>query len=85
MRKNKTKHVEDTDYVFTVVQLGVERKAVGGREGGREGERENSNSQTLILKDSCIRPMGTYLTASPCYTTNTNKHDNTTNIYYKQD
>ena len=52
-------------------------------------ERENSNSKTLILKDSSIRsiwrtvaldPFGpTYLTASPCYTTNTNKHDNTTN------
>jgi len=24
----------------------------------------------------------TYLTASPCCTTNTNKHDNTTNKYY---
>ena len=35
------------------------------------------NSITLILKDSSIR---TYLTASPCYTTNRNKLDNTTNI-----
>ena len=25
----------------------------------------------------------TYLTASPCYTTNTNQHDYTRNIYYK--
>ena len=49
--KTKQKHVEDTDYVFIVVQLGVERKEVGG--GGME--RENSNSKTLILKDSSIR------------------------------
>ena len=40
----------------------------------------NSNSKTLILKDSSVRSIWTYLTASPCYTTNTNKHDNTTNI-----
>ena len=42
---------------------------------------ENSNSKTLILKDSSVRSIWTYLTASPCYTTNKNKHDNTqTNI-----
>ena len=29
-------------------------------------ERENSNSKTLILKDSSIRSIWTYLTASPC-------------------
>ena len=29
--------------------------------------------------DSSVRSIWTYLTASPCYTTNTNKHDNTTN------
>ena len=47
----------------------------------REREREeNSNSKTLILKDSSVRSIWTYLTASPCYTTNTNKHDYTTNI-----
>ena len=34
----------------------------------------NSNSKTLY-----------FMTASPCYTTNTNKHDNTTNKYYKHD
>ena len=34
----------------------------------------NSNSKTLILKDSSIRSIWTYLTASPCYTTNTNIH-----------
>ena len=41
-------------------------------------ERENSNSKTLILKS-----IWTYLTASPCYTTNTNKHGYTTNRNYK--
>ena len=69
-----------------------------GREWGRERERqremirrqtdrqtENSNSKTSILKDSSVRSNWTYLTASPCYTTNTNKHDNTTNKYYKHD
>ena len=51
------------------------------RERERERERENSNenSKTLILKDSSVRSIWTYLTANPCYTTNTNKHDNTTN------
>ena len=51
----------------------------------RERERERSNSKTLILKDSSVRSIWTYLTASPCYTTNTNKHDNTTKNYYKHD
>ena len=44
----------------------------------REQERENSNSKTVILKDSSVRSIWTYLTASLFYTTNTNKHDNTT-------
>ena len=30
-----------------------------------ERERENSNSKTLILKDSSVRSIWTYLTASP--------------------
>ena len=65
-----------------------ERSRDGERERGgkkREGERENSNSnsKTLILKDSSVRFIWTYLTASPCYTTNTNMHDYTTKIYYK--
>ena len=51
----------------------------------RERERENSNSKTLIPKDSSVRSIWTYLKASPCYATNTNKHDNTTNKYYKHD
>ena len=34
-------------------------------------DRENSKSKTLILKDSSVRSIWTYLTASPCYTTNT--------------
>ena len=51
------------------------------------GERENSNSnsKTLILKDSSIRSIWTYLTASPCYSTNTSKHGDTTNRYYKRE
>ena len=40
----------------------------------RETDRQNSNSKTLILKDSSIRSILTYLTAGPCYTTDTNKH-----------
>ena len=44
----------------------TERKREGGRE---EGERENSNSKTLILKDNSVRSIWTYLTVSPCYTT----------------
>ena len=51
----------------------------------RERERENSNSKTLILKDSSVRSIWTYLTASACYTTNTNKHDYTTNRYCKHE
>ena len=30
--------------------------------------------KTLILKDSSVRSIWTYLTASPCYITHTNKH-----------
>ena len=41
----------------------------------------NSASKTVILKDGSVRSTWTYLTASPCYTTNTNKHDYTTNMY----
>ena len=54
-------------------------------ETARERENSNSNSKTLILKDSSVRSIWTYLRASPYYTTNTNKHDNTTNKYYKHD
>ena len=36
-------------------------------------ERERASSKTLILKDSSVRSIWTYLTASPCYATNTNK------------
>ena len=47
-----------------------------------ESERErNSNSKTLILKNSSF----TYLTATSCYPTNTGKHDYTTNKYYKHE
>ena len=35
--------------------------------------------KTLILKDSSARSIWTYLTASPCYTTNTKEHDYSTN------
>ena len=51
--------------------------------GGGGGERKNSNSKSLILKDSSVRSIWTYLTAGPCYTTNTNMHDYTTKRYYK--
>ena len=47
------------------------------------GSNSNLNLKALILKDSSVRPIWTYSTASPRSTTNTNKHDNTTNKYYK--
>ena len=48
-------------------------------------ERERSNSTTIILEDSSVRSILTYLTASPCYTINAEKkNDSTTNRYYKQ-
>ena len=53
------------------------------REGGRERDRENS--KTLILKASSVRSIWTYLTASPCYTTNTNKHSYTTKTDRERD
>ena len=37
-----------------------------------------SNSKIFILKDGHIKSIWTYLTACPCYTTNTNKQDYTT-------
>ena len=43
----------------------------GASEGLRERERENSDSKTLILEDSSVRPVWLYPAASPCYTTNT--------------
>ena len=36
------------------------------RDKERETDRKNSNSKTLILKDSSVRSIWTYLTASPC-------------------
>ena len=33
-------------------------------------QQQNSNWKTLILKDSSVRSIQIYLTASPCYTTN---------------
>ena len=33
--------------------------------------RQNSNSKTSVLKDSSVGSIWTYLTASPCYATNT--------------
>ena len=38
------------------------------KRGCREGGRENWNWKTLMLKDSSVRSIWTYLTASPCYT-----------------
>ena len=67
--------------------MAVKTETGGGREGERWMDRDwgggNSNSKTLILKDSSIRSIWIYVTASPCYTTNTNKHNYTTNRYYK--
>ena len=55
-------------------------KRVYKRDRQTDRQRElNSNSKTLILKDSSVRSVWAYLTASPCYNTNINKHDNITN------
>ena len=40
------------------------------KQRGRERER-TPNSKNFILKDSSVRSIWIYLTASPCYTTNT--------------
>ena len=50
-------------------------RTIGNRVSRREEGNSNSNWKTLILKDSSVRSIWTYLTASPCYTLNTNKHD----------
>ena len=53
------------------------------REGQSEGgwrKNSNSNSKTLMLKDSSVRSIWTYVTASLCHTTNINKHGYTTYI-----
>ena len=55
---------------------GGEKKREGEREGGGVKEKGNSNSKTLILKNSSAGCIWTYLTASP---TNTNKHNNAAN------
>ena len=57
-----------------------ERERETETETDRQTDRQNSNSKTLILKDSSVRSIWTYLTASPCYTTNTNKQRQ----YHKQ-
>ena len=67
-----------------------ERRRREGQRGGEgegetyiftERERERENSGTLVLKDRSFRTTWTSLTASPCYTMNTNKHDYTPNTY----
>ena len=72
MLKNQNKKGQGVREVQT-------REGRGGWGGERERERERENSKPLILKDSSDRSIWTYVTASPCYTTNTNKHDYTTN------
>ena len=37
------------------------------RQTDRDRDRESSNLKTLILKDSSVRSIWTYLTASPYY------------------
>ena len=39
------------------------------RERERERGRERERTRKLILEDSSVRSIWTYLTASPCYTT----------------
>ena len=64
-----------------------QRKRQRERRVGRERDQmrvPNSKSKTLILKDSSFRSISTYLTVSPRYTTNTNKHNNIRNIYIRE-
>ena len=59
--------------------LFFKKKKKEERKRERELELENFNTQGQQ------RQVHLDLTASPCYTTNTNKHGNTTNKYYKHD
>ena len=66
---------------------GLHRERVWGGGGGERqththtqtGTRQACIEKTLIFNDSSVRSIWAYLTASPCYTTNTTKHDYTTN------
>ena len=49
----------------------IERERDSDRDTERETER--SNSKTLILKNRSVRSNWTYLTANPCYSTNTER------------
>ena len=61
------------------------KKILGEREGGgREGERERENSKTVILKGGSVRSIWTCLTASPCYVTSTNKHNQRERHTYRE-
>ena len=55
--------------------MGIFGGGGGGGDGEREGGGERENSNTLVLKDGSVRSIWTFLTASPYFTTNTNKHD----------
>ena len=71
---------------LTKTKLGQNEVERTGREQGVQREKNSiTNWKTLILTDSSVRSIWTYLTASPCYTTNTNNYNNTTNRYYKPD
>ena len=60
----------------------TDRQTDKGRDGRREGERDtHTNTRTNARTHARI---WTILTASPCYSTNTSKHDYTTNIYHRE-
>ena len=53
---------------------------MGMEERRGRGGATQTRTRKLILKDSSVRSVCTYLTASPCYTTNTNTTIPQTNI-----
>ena len=74
-RQTQTERKRETE---TERQRETERDRQRQTDRQTDRDRENSNTKTLIPKDSSVRSIWTYLTASPCYTTHTNKHDYTT-------
>ena len=75
---------------------GKKRGGRGDKRGGRrraewrKGRKRKMRKERELEfgnfnKDSSVRSIWTYLTASPYYTTNINKHDYTTNGYYKHE
>ena len=55
------------------------------RDRDRQTDRQTDRQSSNIELDCSFMSICTNLTASPCYTTNTNKHDYTANKSYKHE